>query len=409
MDRRIVQWIASKFQGLADDLSERGRRRWAAVEAVSLGRGGISAVSAATGLAQTTIRRGIKELRSGETTPAGRQRRPGGGRKKAETKTPGLTAALERLVEPESRGDPISPLRWTCKSTRQLAQVLTAQGYAVGPTTVRQLLKQAGYSLQANRKTREGQSHPDRDAQFRHINARVKAQQRRGQPAISVDTKKKETLGNLKNPGQTWRPKGQPREVDTHDFPDPRKGKAVPYGVYDLERNEAWVSVGISSDTAEFAVAAIRRWWKRLGRRRYRQVKRLLITADSGGSNSARSRLWKVELQKLCDELGIEIEVCHFPPGTSKWNKIEHRLFCHVTRNWRGQPLETYEIVVNLIGSTTTTTGLKVHAALDANHYEKGRKITADEFATVNLQPSRFHGDWNYVIQPHSKTRHSQR
>jgi transposase len=356
MDQRIVQWIESKFQGLADELSERARRRWAAVEAVALGRGGVSAVSAATGLAHSTIRRGIIELGSGDTPPTGRQRRQGAGRKNAEAVCPGLKAALERLVEPESRGDPMSPLRWTCKSTRRLAEELTTQGYSVGPTTVRHLLQEAGYSLQVNRKTREGESHPDRDAQFRYINGRVKAQQRRGQPTVSVDTKKKETLGNLKNPGQSWRPKGQPREVDTHDFPDPRKGKAVPYGVYDLRHNEAWVSVGVSSDTAEFAAASIRCWWNRLGRRRHGQATRLLITADSGDSNSSRACLWKVELQKLSDDTGLEIEVCHFPPGTSKWNKIEHRLFCHVTRNWRGQPLETYEIVVNLIGSTTTKT-----------------------------------------------------
>src|SRR5260370_877651 len=400
MDQRIVQWIESKFQGLADELSERARRRWAAVEAVALGRGGVSVVSAATGLAHTTIRRGIRELSRGNTPPTGRQRRVGAGRKNAEVVCPGLQAALERLVEPESRGDPMSAVRWACKSRWRLAEELTVQGYSVGPTTVRHLLKEAGYSLQVNRKTREGQSHPDRDAKFRHINGRVKAQQRRGQPAVSVDTKKKETLGNLKNPGQTWQPKGKPREVDTHDFPDPRKGKAVPYGVYDLGHNEAWVSVGVSSDTAEFAVAAIRCWWKRLGRRRHRQATHLLITADSGGSNSSRSRLWKVELQKLSDDTGLEIEVCHFPPGTSKWNKIEHRLFCHVTRNWRGEPLETYEIVVNLIGSTTTNSGLKVYAELDPSKYEKGRKITDEEFAQVNIKPSRFHGEWNYVIRP---------
>ena len=400
MDERIIQWIESKFQGLADELSERTRRRWAAVEAVALGRGGVSVVSAATGLAQSTIRRGIRELSSGDTAPTGRQRRPGAGRKNAQVVHPGLKAALERLVEPESRGAPMSPLRWTCKSTRKLAEELTSQGYAVGPTTVRHLLKEVGYSLQVNRKTREGKSHPDRDAQFRYINRRVKSQQRRGQPAISVDTKKKETLGNLKNAGQTWEPKGKPREVDTHDFPDPRKGKAVPYGVYDLDRNEAWVSVGVSSDTAEFAVAAIRCWWKRMGRHRYRQAKRLLITADSGGSNSSRCRLWKVELQKLSNATGLEIEVCHFPPGTSKWNKIEHRLFCHVTRNWRGQPLESYEIVVNLIGSTTTTSGLKVYAELDPRKYEKGRKVTDDELAEVEIKPSQFHGEWNYVIRP---------
>jgi len=400
MDQRIVQWIENKFQGLSDELSERARRRWAAVEAVSLGRGGISVVSAATGLAHSTIRRGIRELASRDMPPTERQRRKGAGRPRAEVVDPSVRAALERLVEPESRGDPQSPLRWTCKSTRRLAKELTAQGHPVGPTTVRQLLKKAGYSLQSNRKTREGQSHPDRDAQFRFINSRVKAQQRQGQPAISVDTKKKETLGNLKNAGQTWEPKGQPRKVDTHDFPDPKKGKAVPYGVYDLGHNEAWVSVGISSDTAEFAVESIRNWWRRLGRRRHPQATRLLITADSGGSNSSRNRLWKVELQTLSNETGLAIEVCHFPPGTSKWNKIEHRLFCHVTRNWQGQPLETLEIVVNLIGSTTTETGLKVYAKLDASTYEKGRKVSDEEFATVNLTPSRFHGEWNYVIRP---------
>jgi transposase len=399
-DQRIIRWIENKYHGLSEELSERARRRWAAVEAVSLGRGGITAVSAATGLAHSTIRRGIDELNNGDAPPAGRERRLGAGRKRATVVDPGIRAALERLVEPDSRGDPQSPLRWTCKSTRRLAQELTAQGHPVGPTTVRRLLKEAGYSLQANRKTREGNSHADRDAQFRHINRRVSAQRRRGQPTISVDTKKKETLGNLKNAGQTWRPKGRPREVDTHDFPDPRKGKAVPYGVYDLRHNEAWVSVGMSSDTAEFAVESIRCWWQRLGRQRHPQAKRLLITADSGGSNSSRNRLWKVQLQAWSDETGLEIEVCHFPPGTSKWNKIEHRLFCHVTRNWQSRPLETYEVVVNLIGSTTTEAGLKVYAELDAATYEKGRKVPDEEFAKLNIMPSRFHGEWNYVIRP---------
>jgi hypothetical protein len=398
--QRIVQWIAHKYHGLAPELTERARRRWAAVEAASLGRGGITAVSAATGLAHSTIRRGIAELSHGDTAPTGRERRPGAGRRRATAVDPGLRVALERLVEPDSRGDPQSPLRWTCKSTRRLAQELTAQGHPVGPTTVRHLLKEAGYSLQANRKTREGDAHADRDAQFRSINRRIRAQQRRGQPTVSVDTKKKETLGNLKNAGRTWRLRGQPREVDTHDFPDPRKGKAVPYGVYDLRHNEAWVSVGISSDTAEFAVEAIRCWWERLGRQRHPRAARLLITADSGGSNSSRSRLWKAQLQGLCNETGLEVEVCHFPPGTSKWNKIEHRLFCHVTRNWQGQPLETYEVVVNLIGSTTTESGLKVYAELDATTYEKGRKVSDEEFAKLNVQPSRFHGEWNYVIRP---------
>jgi hypothetical protein len=400
MDQRIVRWIETKYQALAAELSERSRRRWAAVEAASLGRGGVTAVSAATGLAHSTIRRGVRELRSGTGPPPGYERRPGAGRKPLTAVDPDLRAALERLVEPASRGDPESPLRWTCKSTRRLARELTAQGHPVGSTKVRQLLKQAGYSLQANRKTREGQQHPDRDAQFRYINRRVRSQQRRGQPTISVDTKKKETLGNLKNPGTTWRPRGRPRQVETHDFPDPRKGKAVPYGVYDLRHNEAWVSVGISSDTADFAVGAIRCWWRRLGRRRHPGAGRLLITADSGGSNGSRNRLWKAQLQALSNATGLEIEVCHFPPGTSKWNQIEHRLFCHVTRNWQGQPLETYEVVVSLISATTTQAGLKVYAKLDGTKYAKGRKVPNKEFAKLNIKPSRFHGEWNYVIRP---------
>jgi transposase len=399
-DLRIVEWIRTKFQGLAGELEERARRRWAAVEAVSLGWGGIAAVSQATGLARSTIERGIRELESQTTVPLGRQRQPGAGRRRVEEVDAGLQPALERLLEPASRGDPQSPLRWTCKSTRRLAKELTAQGHTVSHTTVAELLKQAGYSLQANRKTREGKSHPDRDAQFRYLNERVKSQQRRGQPAVSVDAKKKEPLGNLKNSGRSWRPQGQPIHVDTHDFPDPRKGKAIPYGVYDLSHNEAWVNVGISSDTAEFAVASIRRWWKRLGRRRYPKAKRLLITADSGGSNGSRTRLWKLELQKLSNELGLEIEVCHFPPGTSKWNKIEHRLFCHVTRNWQGQPLETYEMVVNLIGSTTTDSGLQVHATLDTAPYQKGKKVSDEDMAAINLTPAEFHGEWNYIIRP---------
>ena len=399
-DRRIIEWIRAKYKGLCDELPERTRRRWAAVEAVSLGWGGISAVSLATGLARSTIERGIAQLDSAEALPDGCQRRFGGGRRKADAVNWELKSALEQLVEPASRGDPESPLRWTCKSTRQLAKELTREGHWVSAVTVSRLLKESGYSLQANRKTREGVSHPDRNRQFRYINRRVKSQQRCSQPAISVDTKKKETLGNLKNSGRTWRPKGRPVEVKTHDFPDPRKGKAVPYGVYDLSRNEAWVNVGISNDTAEFAVESIRRWWKRLGRRRYPHARRLLINADSGGSNGNRNRLWKVELQRLSNQIGLDIEVCHFPPGTSKWNKIEHRLFCHVTRNWQGQPLTDYEVVVNLIGSTTTDSGLKVHAALDAQKYDKGKKISDEELAAVNLRSSRFHGEWNYVIGP---------
>lgn len=397
---RIVAWIRTKYQGLTSDLDERSRRRWAAVEAVSLGRGGISAVSAATGIARSTIRRGIGELNRGQSWEAGRQRGPGGGRKRAEQVDPRLRSALEQMVEPESRGDPQSPLRWTCKSTRTLAKELARRGHRVSAPTVARLLHDADYSLQANRKTREGKDHPDRDAQFRYLNCRVAAQQSAGQPCISVDTKKKENVGNRKNPGRTWRRKGQPLEVDVHDFPDPALPKAVPHGVYDLKRNEGWVSVGISSDTAEFAVASIGQWWKRLGRRRYPDAKRLLITADSGGSNGHRNRLWKLELQKLSNRFGLEIEVCHFPPGTSKWNKIEHRLFCHITSNWRGEPLVSDEVVVSLIGSTTTETGLRVYATLDRTKYEKGRKVSAKEFAKIHPIPSHFHGEWNYTIKP---------
>lgn len=399
-DAQVVAWIRQKYTALACDLDERGRRRWAAVEARSLGRGGIAAVAEATGLSDRTVRTGIREVDAAGQLPADRQRRPGGGRKSYRAQQPGLVKALDRLIEPVARGEPMSPLRWTCKSTRQLARELRRQDFQVGPSTVRGLLREMGYSLQANRKTREGRQHPDRDAQFQQINARVSARKRRGEPAISVDTKKKEPLGNMKNPGRTYRPRGRPREVDTHDFPDPELGKAVPYGVYDIHRNEAGVSVGISHDTAEFAVAAIRRWWQKLGRKRYSQARRLLVTADSGGSNSSRSRLWKLELQKLADETGLIIEVCHYPPGTSKWNKIEHRLFCHITRNWQGVPLETREIVVQSIGHTTTSAGLEVHAWLDESTYQKGRKVTDEELAECHIKPNQFHGEWNYEIHP---------
>jgi transposase len=402
-DKPVVEWIRQKYADLADSLGERSRRTWAAVEARSLGWGGVTAVAKATGVAESTIRRGLKELETESTLPQGSQRRPGGGRKNAETCDPGLVETLNKLVEPSTLGDPQSPLRWTTKSTRRLANELTKQGHPVGPSTVRKLLRDLGYSLQANRKTSEGKDHPDRDAQFRYINRRVKSQLKSTQPSISVDTKKKEVLGNLKNPGRTWRPKKSPREVNTHDFPDKSKGKAVPYGVYDIGQNEAWVSVGISSDTAEFAVAAIRQWWKRMGAKRYAAASRLLITADSGGSNSSRSRLWKLKLQEFADEVGKSIEVCHFPPGTSKWNKIEHRVFCHITSNWRGQPLETHQIVVDLIGSTRTKTGLVVKAKLDAKTYQKGRKVTEVEIQSVNITPSRFHGEWNYVISPRKR------
>jgi transposase len=402
MDRTIIKWIRSKYDGLVNDVNERGRRRRAAVEAMSLGRGGISAVATATGISDRTIRNGIRELRTGDSPPHGYQRRKGGGRKSAERRNPALCDALQSLVEPVTRGDPMSPLKWICRSTRDLAKALKARKHSVSHATVAKLLKELGYSLQANRKTIEGKQHPDRDAQFEYIARRVAAQQRAGQPALSVDTKKKEIIGKHKNPGRTWRRKRKPVAVKTHDFPDKTKGKAVPYGVYDLGHNEAWVSVGISHDTAQFAVAAIRQWWRALGRRRYRQVQvsRILITADSGGSNSSRTRLWKLELQKLADELEVEIEVCHFPPGTSKWNKIEHRVFCHITRTWRGQPLESYEIVVALIGSTHTDSGLDVHATLDENDYKKGIKVSDEEFSTINLKRRKFHGDWNYIIAP---------
>lgn len=399
-DATIIEGLELKFNSLAGDLDERGRRRWAATEAIALGYGGITAVALATGLSDRTIRNGIKELQSENPLPSGRQRRPGGGRKPLEESQPDLVEAIDRLVEPTERGDPQSPLRWTCKSLANLQRELRSQGYRVGVTKISKVLKSLGYSLQGNRKTREGSDHPDRNAQFEHIARRVRACRRGGRPAVSVDTKKKETLGKKANVGQEYRPKGDPLEVDTHDFPDKELGKAIPYGVYDIDSNEAWVSVGISHDTAQFAVEAIRRWWKRLGTKRYKQPRRLLITADSGGSNGHRNRLWKVELQKLANQTGLIIEVCHYPPGTSKWNKIEHRLFCHITRNWRGVPLESHQVVVNLISSTRTAEGLDVHCRLDENDYPKGRKISDAEIAAVNIRRNSFHGDWNYEIHP---------
>lgn len=382
------------------ELDERGRRRWAAVEARAIGWGGVSAVALATGLSDRTIRSGVAELVVPEDLEPGRQRRPGGGRLSYEDKLPELSEALDGLLDPTVRGDPMSPLRWTCKSTRSLADELRMQGFSVSSTTVGGLLKSKGYSLQSNRKTVEGKQHPDRNAQFEFIARRVNTRRRCGEPAISVDTKKKETLGNMKNPGKTYRRKGDPIKVKTHDFPDKELGKAVPYGVYDINTNEAGVTVGIGQDTAEFAVSAIQRWWNRMGRRRYKTPKRLLITADCGGSNSPRTRLWLWELQKLANRTGMIYEVCHYPPGTSKWNKIEHRLFCHITRNWQGTPLETLEIVVNLIGSTRTKEGLEVHAWLDAQKYEKGRKVSDEDFQEIHIKRNKFHGEWNYEIHP---------
>ena len=399
-DATVVEWIREKYRDLAEELDERGRRRWTAIEARSLGRGGIAAVAAATGISDRTIRTGIQELESPQDLPPNRQRRDGAGRRSRKEEQPTLLMALDKMISPTTRGDPMNPLRWTCKSTRTLAAELREQGFEVGASTVRVLLGDLGYSLQGNRKTREGNDHPDRNAQFEHINARVKARKRRGEPAISVDTKKKEKLGNKSNVGREYEPKGQPRKTDTHDFPDKEKGKAVPYGVYDIHRNEAFVSGGVSSDTAEFAVSAIRMWWMRLGKKHYPSSSRLLITADSGGSNASRNRLWKLQLQLLADETGLIIEVCHYPPGTSKWNKIEHRLFCHITRNWRGVPLETREIVVSSIGNTRTESGLEVHAWLDEKVYQKGIEVAESQLSECIIKRNKFHGDWNYEIHP---------
>ena len=400
-DARIVEWIRGKFQALGPELDERARRRWAATEALSLGRGGASAVAAATGLSRNTIRSGTRELQSAtvETGPR-RIRRPGSGRKRLTERMPQLQKALEALVEPATRGDPRSPLRWTCKSTRKLAAELSRPDKPVSHMTVARLLRQAGYSLQANRKTREGTSHPDRNAQFEHINDQTIAFQERGQPVISVDTKKKELVGNFRNGGREWRPKGKPLEVKVHDFQEPELGKVIPYGVYDLTNNEAWVSVGIDHDTAEFAAAAIERWWRKMGRRHFPKARELYITADGGGSNGSRSRLWKVALQKLANRTGLTLSVSHFPPGTSKWNKIEHRLFCHITQNWRGQPLVSHEIIIKLIGSTTTEAGLQVRAGLDRRRYLTRKKVSDEQLAQVSLTAASFHGEWNYTVAP---------
>jgi hypothetical protein len=399
-DASVVEWIRQKYVAVLGDLDERGRRRWAAAEARSLGWGGVSAVAQATGLSDRTVRKGVCELDDLEIVSWDRQRKVGGGRRSLEVYHPEIVFALERIVDSSTRGDPMSPLRWICKSTRSIAEELNRQGFTVSHSKVAELLREKGYSLQANQKTIEGKQHPDRNAQFEHISKRVAAYLRSGQPAISVDTKKKEALGNMKNPGKTYRRKGDPIKVKTHDFPDKELGKAVPYGVYDLANNEAGVTVGVSHDTAEFAVAAIHQWWTKLGSKRFPRAKRILITADSGGSNSPRTRLWRWELQRLANETGLKIELCHFPPGTSKWNKIEHRLFCHITRNWRGVPLESLEIVVNLIGSTRTKEGLEVHAWLDEREYQKSRKVSDHQLLNVKIQRNEFHGEWNYTILP---------
>jgi hypothetical protein len=388
-------------------LDERQTRLWAAAEAQGLGHGGVSQVARATGISRKRIHQGLRELtKQAAITPAAapfqpaRIRRPGGGRRPLAVMDPERLGRLEALVAPATRGDPMSPLRWTSKSTTQLAAELTAQGHPVSPRTVAALLLQQGYSLQGLRKTREGKAHPDRDAQFQHLNAQVAAFQERGQPVISVDTKKKELVGDFHNGGREWQPAGQPEPVRVHDFADPALGKAIPYGVYDLAANAGWVSVGTDHDTSAFAVNAIRTWWERMGRTAYPSAPELLITADGGGSNGSQRRQWKTELQRLADETGLAIAVCHFPPGTSKWNKIEHRLFCHITQNWRGRPLTSHEVIVNLIGSTTTRTGLTVQAAVDPGTYPTGVKISDAEIEALRLKRDPFHGDWNYTIHP---------
>ncbi len=406
-DAQTIRRIRRKYRALRVEMDERGCRQWAAVEARELGWGGVTTVAHATGLSRTTITAGLRELdlpARQRAAEAARVRRPGGGRRPLTETDPGLMAALEALIEPATRGDPESPLRWTCKSTRRLADELTRGHHPVSVNTVAALLRQAGYSLQANRKTREGASHPDRNAQFEHISTSVRSFHDGGQPAISVDAKKKELVGDFKNAGREWHPRGEPPEVRVHDFMDKTLGKAIPYGVYDILNNQGWVSVGIDHDTAQFAVNSIRTWWKKMGRRRFPRARQLLITADGGGSNSHRSRLWKVSLQKLADELGLKLVVCHFPPGTSKWNKIEHCLFSFITQNWRGRPLVSHQAVVNLIAATTTKTGLVVKAAIDNHAYDTGVKVTDQEVARLRLAPHPFHGEWNYTLSPRRKT-----
>ena len=395
--------IREKFQALTSRLDEHTRRIWAATEASAMGYGGISLVARATDISRRAILVGLREIKAGNILPEGRVRRPGGGRKSGVHHQPDLPKRLEGLVEPLTRGDPESPLRWTCKSTRRLSQELAKLGYSASSRLVGVLLHALGYSLQGNRKTVEGNQHPDRNAQFEHINARVRAEMRVGQPIISVDTKKKELVGNYANQGKQWLKKGEARQVNGHDFPDPSVPRAHPYGIYEMARNMGFVNVGTDHDTATFAVASIRAWWQAQGRRAYPQANRLLITADAGGSNGSRLRLWKWELQRLADELRLPISVCHFPPGTSKWNKVEHRLFSFISSNWRGEPLADYATVVNLISKTTTTTGLKVFCRLDRRRYPVGRKVSDQEWAQISIVRNDFHGDWNYTIRPRPK------
>jgi hypothetical protein len=392
-----------RYREMAPVLNEQSRRRFVALEAQALGRGGVSLMARISRLARSTIYRGLSDIRDNALVRAGRVRREGGGRKKKSSQDPTLVADLKRLVEPATRGDPMQPLLWTTRSLRNLANELAKTGHTVCPTVVGNLLRGMGYSLQANSKTREGDKHIDRDAQFQYINTQAKAFLAANEPVVSVDTKKKELVGNFKNNGREWRPKGTPELVNIHDFIDPKLSRAVPYGVYDITNNVGWVSVGTDHDTASFEVNAIRRWWRTMGNKRHSKGKRLMMTADAGGSNGYRVRLWKVELQKLADELKLPITVCHLPPGTSKWNKIEHRLFSFITINWRGKPLRSYRTVVQLIAATITDTGLKVRAELDQNKYPKGVKVSDAQLAAVSLSRHSFHGDWNYTISPTRK------
>lgn len=395
--------IRERYTRVAPVLDERGRRSVAAAEAIAVGWGGIMAAHRATGLARATIERGIRELTGmAPPAPVGRVRRPGGGRKKVIETDPCAQEELDRLVAPTTRGDPESPLRWTCKSVRKLAREMCARGHQVSHQWVSRTLHDLDYSLQANRKTREGESHPDRDAQFAHINARAQEALAAGDPVISVDAKKKELVGDFKNPGREWQPQGQPQEVRVYDFKIPELGRATPYGIYDLAANAGWVNVGIDHDTAAFAVESIRRWWQQAGRERYPDARRLLITADGGGSNGSRNRLWKWELQRLADQTGLTITVSHFPPGTSKWNKIEHRLFAFITQNWRGKPLVSYAVILNLIAATTTQAGLTVESTLDMTTYPAGTRVTDQQMATLCLDRDVFHGEWNYSLHPHA-------
>ena len=395
--------LEKRYAQLGPHLNERQRRLVAAADAQLLGRGGISRISAASGLSRTTIHKGLRELRGG-IEPAERVREAGGGRKQIKDQQPAVLKELEQLVDPATRGDPMSTLRWTCKSTSKLAAELRRKGYSISARTVARLLEaDLDYSLQANRKTKEGESHPDRNAQFEYIAAQTKAFQQRGQPVISVDTKKKELVGEFKNGGREWQPKRSPEAVQTHDFPDKELGKVAPYGVYEVGGNRGWVSVGLDHDTAEFATATISRWWRRMGSQTYPEARELLVMADSGGSNSSRTRLWKVALQRLADHTGLRLSICHFPPGTSKWNKIEHRMFCHITANWRGKPLTSHEVIVNLIGNTTTKPGLTIQAELDTGRYPTGIQVSDEDLAQVCMEREEFHGEWNYRISPKPK------